>query len=415
MSDARIFAYALLDDARDALSGLGRRPLRSILSSIGIAIGVAALVAMMSIGEGGRQQAMEQIASLGVDTVRIESRILEVEHLDRRGANRSLGLTDSSLGPVIGWLGGSHAVGPFVRENDVVLMRGSEVAMGTVLGVDLQWFDAEKLTLESGRSLWSVDGQSRDSVCVVGSFVRSHLNVVPGDSLRLRGNHCRVVGWLEPKGRLITEGTGLSAIDFDRVVVMPRSAFPFARHPFQWDGVVIRLHSADERMVMATAGQIDMQLQERHAGIRDYRIVVPLALMQEVRQTQTIFGLVMGSIAGLSLLVGGIGIMNVMLANIAEQTREIGLRMAVGATRTRIVTLYLWHSVLLTLLGGVMGIAIGFLIALTVQGIAGWPVAFSTGAIVVAPIFAVLTGLVFGLHPAVQAAKLNPAQSLRES
>lgn len=410
-----MLASALLDDALDALSGLGRRPLRSMLSSIGIAIGVAALVAMMSIGEGGRQQAMEQIASLGVDTVRIESRRLEVESLDRRGANRSPGLTDSSLGPVIGWLGGAHAVGPFVRENNVVLMHRSEALVGTVLGVDLQWFDAEKLALQSGRSLWSTDKQSHAAVCVVGSYVRSQLNVMPGDSLRMRGSHCRVVGWLEPRGRLITEGTELSTIDFDRVVVMPRTAFPFSRHPFQWDGVVIRLQSADERMVMATAEQIDLQLQERHAGVQDYRLVVPLALMQEVRQTQTIFGLVMGSIAGLSLLVGGIGIMNVMLANIAEQTREIGLRMAVGATRMRIVTLYLWHSVLLTLLGGMVGVAIGFLIAFAVQGIAGWPVAFSTGAIMIAPVFAILTGLVFGLHPAVQAANLNPAESLRES
>lgn len=415
MRDARAYVYALLDDAQDAASGLRRRPLRSILSSAGIAIGVAALVAMMSIGEGGRQQAMEQIASLGVDTVRIESTVQELKQVNQRGANLSRGLTDSSLGPVIGWLEGQHAVGPFVREDDVVLMRGGEIVMGTVLGVGYQWFDAERLNLASGRSIWPIDAESRNPVCVVGAFVRSHLNVVPGDSLRLRGSHCRVVGWLTPKGRLMTEGTGLSAIDFDRIVIMPRSAFPFARHPFQWDGVVLRFNSANESIVMITANQIDIQLQERHAGVRDYRIVVPLALMQEVRQTQRIFGLVMGSIAGLSLLVGGIGIMNVMLANIAEQTREIGLRMAVGATQGRIVALYLWHSVLLTMFGGIMGSVIGFLIALAVQGIAGWPVVFSISALVIGPFFAILTGLVFGLHPAIQASKLNPAQSLRES
>ncbi|MDH3452665.1 MAG: FtsX-like permease family protein, partial [Gammaproteobacteria bacterium] len=141
----------------------------------------------------------------------------------------------------------------------------------------------------------------------------------------------------------------------------------------------------------------------------------PYALLNEARDTQILFQLVMGAIAGLSLLVGGIGVMNVMLSNVAEQTREIGLRMAVGATRARIISLYLCHASLLCLAGGVVGLGLGVAAALLVQVYAGWAVAFSALGLSLGPLSAVTAGLVFGLHPALRAAALNPALALRES
>lgn len=402
-------------DIRDAWAGLLRRPLRSILSSIGIAIGVAALVAMLSIGEGARQRAIEQIQSLGMDTVRIESSTQATWRIDGSLANLSQGITEEGIRRLGTWLDVRGQVGAFVRADDVVLEHGDRRLAGMVLGVDPDWIRAEELHLARGRSLVRSDLERHARVCVVGVAVGSALMLTLDDSLRFRDRHCRVVGWLEPKGRLLTEGTGLTAVDFDRAVLMPRTAFPFPKGFGQIDGAVVRLTRRDETAVLDAATQIDLQLLMMHREVRDFRVLAPATLMREARETQRLFGLVMGSIAGLSLLVGGIGIMNVMLANIAEQTREIGLRIAVGATRSRIVLLFLIHSVLLTVVGGVVGVLAGVAIAMGVQAYAGWPVAFAVGALLVGPVYAVTAGVVFGLYPAFRAASLNPAVSLREA
>jgi putative ABC transport system permease protein len=163
------------------------------------------------------------------------------------------------------------------------------------------------------------------------------------------------------------------------------------------------------------ADQISEYLAVRHRGVRDYSLVVPVKLLRESQQTQSLFSLVMGSIAGLSLLVGGVAVMNVMLANISEQTHEIGLRMAVGASRRRIISLYLFHSMLLSLAGGVTGLAGGIVLAMLIETYAGWSVAFSTLSLLLGPLSALVTGVIFGLHPALRAAALNPALALREA
>jgi putative ABC transport system permease protein len=227
-----------------------------------------------------------------------------------------------------------------------------------------------------------------------------------------------VIGILQPKGRLLTEGTGLSTLDFDNSVIMPYTSFPFGRMLGSrrlLDGLVVRLNDDSEARILSAASQVDELLRSRHRGVRDYRLVVPVSLLREARETQALFALIMGSIAGLSLLVGGIGVMNIMLANVAEQTREIGLRMAVGATKGRIVGLYLCHSMLLCLVGGVLGLSGGILTALGVEYYAQWAVAFSGFGLILGPLSALVTGLIFGLYPAFRAATLNPALALREA
>lgn len=407
--------HALSCDLADAWSGLMRRPLRSVLSSIGIAIGVAALVSMLSIGEGARQQALDQVRSLGINTVRLENAAQAAQSVDRSLANLSQGLNHDALGRIRVWLGVRGVLSEYTRVDDVVLERDNRRRTATVLGVDGHWLRAEELRVGLGRPLARPDFDARARVCVVGAALGAQLGLAPGDSLRMQGEICTVVGLLLPKGRLLTEGTGLSGLDFDRAVVMPGPAFPFPRAPGQVDAAVIRLFTEDEGAILSLAGQLDQQLLELHRGVRDYQVVTPATLMREARQTQRLFALVMGSIAGLSLLVGGIGIMNVMLANLAEQTREIGLRIAVGASRPRIVSLFLLHAVLLTAVGGALGVFAGVAIAIGVQSLAHWPVAFSWDALVVGPLYAVVAGMLFGYYPAHRAASLNPALALREA
>lgn len=407
--------HALLRDLNDAWSGLRRRPMRSILSGIGISIGVAALASMLSIGEGARHKAKEQARSLGMNSVRLENASVAVRSVDRSLANLSRGLHEETLQRVRQWLGARGRVSSYVREDDVLLAHGNRGQTGTVFGVDAHWVRAEELRIGQGRGLFRNEFDSHSRTCLVGSTLGAQLGLEAGDSLRVQGTVCTLVGRFSPKGRLLTEGTGLAGVDFDRVVVMPRGAFPFARAPGTVDGAVIRLAREDEDDVLALAGQLDRQLFDLHRGVRDYRIVTPVMLMRDARRTQRLFGLVMGSIAGLSLLVGGIGIMNVMLANISEQTREIGLRIAVGASRQRIISLFLLHAVLLTGVGGAFGVFVGVAIAFGVQSWVGWPVAFSASALAIGPIHAIAAGMLFGYYPAHRAAGLNPALALRDA
>ncbi len=404
-------------DARDAWSSLLRRPLRSLLSSLGIGIGVAALVAMLSISEGAKRKALTKIISLGVNTLRIEQQVSGARLGRASVANLSQGLTFDDTESISNWLGTRGTVASYCRE-DSVLVTGASSESLTILGVTRQWFEAEKLAFQWGRSFTSREEKEHANFCVIGSKVATKLRVIGNSTLRLNNHPATVVGVLAPRGRLLTEGTGLSSLDFDNLIIMPITSFPFADELAGrqlLDGLVISLTTEKESDILETANQVQEILQRSHRGVTDYNIVIALNLLREARESQQLFSLVMGSIAGLSLLVGGIGVMNVMLANISEQTREIGLRMAVGASRGRIVSLYLWNSILLTVTGAVWGVGGGLLLAVLVQQYAGWEVAFSLVSLILAPGSALLAGLVFGLHPAIRAASLYPAIALRDS
>ncbi len=412
-----IFHYHLFD-MRDGWASLSRRPLRSLLSSLGIGIGVTALIAMLSIGEGAKKSALDKIASLGTDALRIENNSQAAFTGRNSLANISKGLVVADAEYLAEWLGTRGNVGAYVRRENVTISREGRSVVATVLGVSAGWFEAEKVQLQSGRSVNQGDITLRENVCVAGSRITTILGTAPGSSIMLQRFPSNLVGVLAPKGRLLTEGTGLSALDFDNTVILPifslQAIFP-GKDEARLDGLVITLNDSDEASILSIGAQVEEILLVRHKGVEDYSLVIPLNLLKEARDSQRLFSLIMGTIAGLSLLVGGIGVMNVMLANIAEQTREIGLRMAVGASRSRIANLYLWNSFLLTMTGGIWGMAAGVILALFIQKYAGWDVAFSSFSLIVAPLSALITGIVFGVHPAVRAASLQPASALRDS
>ncbi len=408
---------ALLLDIKDAWKSLARRPLRSLLSSLGIGIGVTALIAMLSISEGAKQKAFEKIRSLGTSTLRVESSLLESPGKNSI-VNLSQGIHQGDSTYLSEWLGARGKVGAYVKRDNVVVSSGSQNISATVLGVNGQWFNAEKTALSRGRLFDESDISFGRNYCVIGYALASRLQVDILSTLQLDRYPSTVIGVLAPKGRLMTEGTGLSALDFDNSVILPISAMPFTRviaGRLLLDGMVISLNTQQDGAILSISDQVETILLGNHRQVGDFRIVIPFALLEEAAESQKVFSFIMGAIAGLSLLVGGIGVMNVMLANIAEQTREIGLRMAVGASRGRIISLYLWNSVLLTLSGGVWGVISGVLLTLSIQHYAGWEVVFSTFSIVVAPLSAIATGIIFGVHPAFRAASLDPAQALRDS
>ncbi len=409
--------YPLLLDLQDAFRNLFRRPLRSLLSGLGIGIGVAALIAMLSITEGIKRAAYVKFSSLGLQTLRIEALAVRSEGKEST-VNLSQGLVREDGVQLAAWLGRRGKVGYFMRKDAVRINVGNRTFSATVLGVNSGWFAAEGLTAGRGRILDENDLAAQQNYCVVGSALASALQVDVLSTLRMEGHAATVVGIAAGKGRLLTEGTGLSAIDFDNAVVMPFSAMPFSRvvgGRLLLDGMVVTLDKVSEKTVRFLTEQIGRILLDNHRQVEDFQIVVPLTLLRQAEDSQRMFSLIMGAIAALSLLVGGIGVMNIMLANIAEQTREIGLRMAVGASRMRIVSLYLCHSILLTMTGALWGMAVGASVALLIEKFAGLPVVFSSFSVLVAPSFAVMTGVIFGLHPARRAASLEPALALRDS
>lgn len=286
------------------------------------------------------------------------------------------------------------------------------------MGIDGGWFKAEGIKAGSGRLFDGIDIERSADVCVIGNGLVAELGAAVGDSLLVGNMPLVVIGVMAPKGRLLTEGTGLSTLDYDRSLLMPVTTMASLSGSAQahgYDGMVVTLNPEYTSQIVDIGEQLRSLLSGIHRQTDDFTVLVPVTLLRQVRENQRIFSLIMGAIASLSLLVGGIGVMNVMLANIAEQTRDIGLRRALGACRLRIVQLYLCHSVLLTAIGGFWGVGGGILLALVIEQSAGWQMGFSSVSLIIAPVSAVLTGIVFGVHPALQAANLQPAAALRET
>ncbi len=410
--------HCQIHDMRDAWLSLRRRPLRSLLSSIGIGIGVSALIAMLSIGEGARRAALDKITSLGVNTLRIENTGLGHLAGGEGFANMTRGLVREDAQSLKSWLGNRGYVGAYARVDDVTVFWNNSTVQATLLGVSGEWFNTESIVPERGRLLSEDDIVRQEKICVTGSSVAKTLGSGNGAILRIDGQPVVSVGLLPHKGKLLTEGTGLSSLDFDNTVIVPISLLPslgYNKEIDHLDGIVMTMRDGRKGMITDLASQVKELLTVNHHRIEDFTLVVPVNLLEEEKENQRLFSLIMGAIAGLSLLVGGIGVMNVMLANIAEQTREIGLRMAMGASRIRIVSLYLWNAVLLTLSGGIWGIGSGIFLALAIQKYGGWDVVISSFSLMIAPFSAIVAGIIFGVHPAVRAASLSPALALRDS
>jgi len=401
----------ILQDFGDAAEGLYRQPFRFILSGIGIGIGVSALVGMLSISEGAKQNALQKIESLGVNTLRIETSSSVQTH---KSTNLSKGVTKQDLEQIKLMVGSNDIVGGYLKNSGVrVVFKAAH--SGTLIAATPGWIHAEDLVLAKGRYLRTIDLERHAQVCLLGRDLALSIQANIGSIVQINNSLSTVVGIFKRKGRLLSEGTGLSSLDFDQVVIIPLTNISLPQNNRdRLDGIIIALSTKKETVVLNTAKNLSRLIQQRHHNVNDYLVVAPLRLLVEVRETQRTFSLVMGVIAGLSLLVGGIGVMNVMLANISEQTREIGLRIAVGATRQRIVGLYLWQSVQLTLLSGIWGLLGGVLISLIIQAYAEWPIAFSALGLLMGPISAIITGILFGLHPALRASAISPSLALRE-
>ncbi len=405
------------DALRAALENLAEHKLRSALTMLGMMFGVGAVIAMLSIGAGAEQEALGLIDQMGVHNVLVEAKDYEPDEL-KELRKKSIGLSPRDVDAIEEAIAGLEAVVPRVEIDAYKVLSATAKSEPQVFGVPPMHARLVSVPLAEGRFVDELDERAHAQVCVLGARVRRELfgaEVAVGQRVKVNDVWLEVVGVLEPEsaGGSDVEGISVSSRSRDIYVPLSTALRKFEHDPLESPlaGITIRVGDDDdpEEVAAVVAGL----LQRLHGGVRDYELVVPEALLEQSRQTQRLFDIVMGCIAGISLLVGGIGIMNIMLASVLEQTRAIGIRRAVGARRRDIRFQFLVAAFALSVLGGAAGIALGIVIANVVAAYADWPTVVTASSILLSTGVSVAVGLVSGLYPAIRASRLNPIEALR--
>ncbi len=408
-------------DLREALGSslesLRVHALRSMLSMLGIIFGVGAVIAMLSIGAGAEREALATIDAMGLRNVLVRAKDPERETERQEVRRTSLGLAPRDATAIRDAVPGVERVVSKVEVEAWKVLSASGRAKPRVLGVSHDYTRLVRLALAEGRFLDARDEQTFAQVCVIGDGVRRELfgfESALGRPLKVNEQWLTVVGILAP-GASPRQIQGVKIAGNANDVYLPVSTAQrkFARDALKspLDELVVSLAPATP--VQESAAVVATLLDRLHGGAQDFAITVPEALLEQSQKTQRLFDIVMGAIAGISLLVGGIGIMNIMLATVLERTREIGIRRAIGARQADIRNQFVVESFTITAVGGLLGIAMGVLIAKGVALYAGWTTIVTLASIVLSVGVSAGVGLGFGIYPALRAARLDPIESLR--
>jgi putative ABC transport system permease protein len=401
---------------RDAWRALFRHRLRSFLSSLGIVFAVVAVVAMLSIAEGAKQEILEQIERLGTNSIIVRSLQLTrtQETAARRRLSRGLVLSDANaLKKAI------HTISSVASVKEVKASLSISIAQDPfeILAITESYQVAKNLAVRQGRFVCDTDVVRKNLVCVLGEEVSrllgdsGHL----GGALRLEDRTYRIVGILQKRQWMRSKSPALAVRNYNRAIFIPMGTEVTDIRGQNRFGEIseIWLRVARNENIQASAEAVRRILNRMHGGVEDFQVIVPQELLIQAQKTQRIFNIILGCIAGISLLVGGIGIMNTMLASVAERTREIGIRRALGAGEKHIVLQFLCEAIVLTTIGGCIGIILGAGSAIIISKIAGWKTVLTVWSLVVSIVMAGGVGLVSGLYPAVKAARLEPVRALR--
>lgn len=402
---------------RSALDNLSAHKLRSCLTMLGMMFGVGAVIAMLSIGAGAERRALAIIDKLGMRNVVVRAKSFKAEE-EREIRKKSVGVSERDVEAIREAVPGTELVLPRIAIEPYKIISPSGKTTAKVFGVSYQQPALIKLALREGRFFDARDESSYAQVCVLGGGVRRDLFGVAqalGKAVKINDVWCEVIGVLaaESVGSEAVEGVAVGSTAREIYLPFTTALRKFEHDPLKSPLEEILVQLREGTPARETASVIGALLDHLHGGAADYELVVPEALLEQSRQTQRLFNVVMGCIAGISLLVGGIGIMNIMLASVLELTREIGVRRAVGARRKDIRFQFLVTSFSLSLFGGIAGVVIGVVIAQLVAAYADWPTVVTPGSIVLATSVSIAVGLVSGLVPAIRAANLDPIEALR--
>ncbi|HEX4822880.1 MAG TPA: ABC transporter permease [Candidatus Polarisedimenticolaceae bacterium] len=399
-----------------ALANLTAHKLRSALTMLGMIFGVGAVIAMLSIGAGAERSALELIERLGLRNVILRSKEMKDDELEEI-RKKSQGLSWRDAQAIKDAVPGVELVAARVVIDPYKVLASGSKTKARVTGVSYRQRDLARLDLAEGRFLDALDERDHAQVCVIGSGVRRDLfgyGPALGSDLKVNDVWLTVVGVLRDSGGSSSfEGVSLGSTAHEIYVPVTTASRKFDRPPLKapLDELIVRLSpDAEPRAAAAVVSEL---VDRIHGGAGDFDLVVPETLLEQSRRTQRLFNIVMGCIAGISLLVGGIGIMNIMLATVLERTREIGVRRAVGARRLDIRNQFIIESFSISAVGGLLGIAAGLVIAKGVAAYASWPTVVTLWSIVLSTGVSVTVGLASGIYPAVRAAALDPIDALR--
>lgn len=399
--------------------------LRSFLTMLGVVFGVGSVVAMLAVGEGASKEALEQIRKLGSNNIIISS-VKSVEE-EASSTTRSFislyGLTYQDHQRI------QESFASVKKDVPVKLLR-KESRLGKrslelrVVGTTPQWFEVIPRELLGGRKLKQTDMENKTPVVVLTEFgarkILATMNTI-GQSIRIQGSSFEVVGIIKSEtGQAGTMQIPDKQIDayipittaktYFGDVTMKISAGSRLREKVELHQIIVQVDNLAS--VEPTAQAIERMLTLFHKK-KDYQINVPLALLKQAEATKRTFNIVLGSIAGISLLVGGIGIMNIMLASVTERIREIGIRRAIGAKRRQIIIQFLIEAVVLSTLGGIIGLMLGIAIPWFITWFAKMPTVITPAGIILPLVVSIGIGIIFGMYPAARAARVDPIVALR--
>lgn len=409
------------------MRSLALHKLRSLLTTLGVLFGTSSVIAMLAIGEGASYEAQEQIKQLGSHNVILRS--VKPPDNPNEGSQTarmvSYGLTQMDLERVEDTFPAVQRVVP-VREILAEVRAGARTAHPRVLATEPSYLEVTGRLMWEGRFLTAEDSRTFNNVCVLETELARYyfpLTSPLGKRIKIGPDYFEVVGTIASRlrgsddpGKAGKEITGEVFIPYGTAtrwfgaIQVKQRAGSRDMEEVELHEIVVRVESDEAVPIVAAAAR---QMLSRFHEKRDYELVVPLELLARAEETKRIFNIVLGSIAGISLLVGGIGIMNVMLATVTERTREIGIRRALGAKKRHIVSQFLVETVLLSVGGGVLGVGLGLAIPIAVEELADMRTIVTPFAPAVAFLISAGVGVVFGIYPAWRAADMDPVEALR--
>src|SRR5918994_602616 len=401
------------------LASLLVHKLRSLLTMLGMIFGVGAVVAMLSITAGAQKEMMSYIDLLGVNNIIIEAKeAVDRNELQTRRAI-SPGLSFRDYRAIAENVQGIEASTPRKRFKPLKILPKTAQEQPVLIGVTSDYLSINSLRVVEGRFFTEEDDRRSAPVCVLGESAKVNLlgyDPAVGKYIKINDTWLQVIGVLSQQASGDSEVEGVEVVNRNNLVIAPlntvmrRFEDNNSYLKDEIDGIYIRVKQDVDSI--ETANVVSAILTATHKDAGDFNVTVPAGLLEQKRRTQFIFSVVMICIAGISLLVGGIGIMNIMLATVLERTREIGIRRAIGARQADIVRQFLTEAVLISIAGGLIGIAFGVTLSKIIASAAGWSTLVTTSSIVVAFLVSVGVGLTFGVYPARRASRLDPVKAL---
>jgi putative ABC transport system permease protein len=409
----------ILWDLRSAIQNLREQKTRTMLTGLGIVFGVGAVIGMLAIGAGARQESLRFIEELGVRNLLVESRPANGPEEYRERRRNSPGLTERDVRILEANLDGLELLSPRQSLHPSKTLPKPAHLVPELYGIRPAYCPIHSMKASEGRLLDEQDDVVSDAVCVLGEAAKVELlgyGPAVGKYIKVNDTWLRVAGVLAKRLTSGSQTANVQAQDPNNIVYIPFNTYKYrfwSNNFFKddLDGVDIQLKNGADSVQAAKV--VNAILNSTHRNTQDFTVIVPADLLAQQQKTQTIFTYVMVAIAAISLLVGGIGIMNIVLATVLERTHEIGIRRATGARRSDIVRQFLMESVVISIAGGLVGIGFGFLLSWLIARTAEWKTIVTMSSVLVAFGVSAAVGVVFGIYPAMKAARVDPIEALR--